>query len=207
MLKLNPAAIIEKNRLSSDGVWLILLELNIADLTEPIRVVRNNEDIFWNGVPWVAFPFELGEMNEDSKGELPNLTLKISNITGALQQYIEMSNGGVDSSAIIRVVHSKHLDLDIPEIEETFAVESLTVDVNWITVNLGPDFTTQLRVPADRYMKDFCPFKFKGYECGYNGLDESCDKTIDDCRKNKKNSVRFGGEPALPGGAYASNHQ
>ena len=207
MLKLNPAAIIEKNRLSSDGVWLILLELNIAGLTEPIRVVRNNEDIFWNGVPWVAFPFELGEMNEDSKGELPNLTLKISNITGALQQYIEMSNGGVDSSAIIRVVHSKHLDLDIPEIEETFAVESLTVDVNWITVNLGPDFTTQLRVPADRYMKDFCPFKFKGCECGYNGLDESCDKTIDDCRKNKKNSVRFGGEPALPGGAYASNHQ
>lgn len=204
MNTLSAAAIIEKNKLSSDGAWLILLELDIAGLTEPIRVVRNTEDITWNGVTWVAFPFELGEISEDSQGQLPSLSLKISNVTGVIQQYIEMSNGGVDSTAIIRVVHSLHLDLSTPEIEETLAVQSVTADTNWITVNLGPDFTTQLRVPADRYMKDFCPFKFRGLECGYAGSDTSCNKTLDACRA-KGNSVRFGGEPALPGGAYASN--
>lgn len=201
---LSAAAIIEKNKLSSDGVWLILLELNIAGLTEPIRVVRNNEDITWNGYTWVAFPFQLGEMAEDSQGQLPSLSLKISNVTGAIQQYIELSNGGVDSTAIIRVVHSKHLDLTTAEIEETFSVQSVTADANWINVNLGPDFTTQLRVPADRYLKDFCPFKFKGPECGYAGTDTACNKSLDACRA-KGNSVRFGGEPALAGGAYASN--
>ena len=54
-------------------------------------------------------------------------------------------------------------------------------------------------------MKDFCPFKFKGVQCGYKGDETECNKTLSRCRA-LGNSVRFGGEPTIPqGGLYASN--
>ena len=54
-------------------------------------------------------------------------------------------------------------------------------------------------------MKDYCPFKFKGIECGYKGAASKCNKTLKRCRE-LGNNERFGGEPSIPqGGLYASN--
>ncbi len=203
MQELSLAAILEKNKIASTGVWLILLEIQVTPEIV-IRVVHNNENVSWNGSEWIGFPFQIGDVFEDGK-ELPKVSLKVSNITGVVQQYLEESNGGVGATVILRVVHSEHLDQTDPEIEETFAVQSVSADVQWVTFNLSGDFTTNLRIPPNRYLKDFCPYKFKGIKCGYAGTGfSSCNKTLADCRA-RDNSKRFGGEPALPGGIYASN--
>ena len=202
MLDLSAVAILEKNKIASSGAWLVLLEI-FVNPEIVIRVVHNNEDITWNGQQWSGFPFELGDVSEDGK-ELPKVTLKVSNITGIIQQYLEETNGGVGATVILRVVHSEHLDQVKPEIEETFSVQSTSCDAQWVTFELSGDFTTSLRIPPDRYLKDFCPYKFKSIQCGYQGTVNTCNKTLDDCRA-KSNSIRFGGEPALPGGIYVSN--
>lgn len=199
MLDLSAVAKLEKNKIASTGAWLVLLEIQFQGAT--IRIVNNTENIEWpsgSGQVWVAFPFELGEVNENDKGELPQLTLKVSNANLAVQPYVEQYAGGSDAMVTLRVVHSEHLDLATPEIEEYFMVKKTSVDALWVTFTLGPDYTMTQRVPPWRYMKNFCPFPFKGIRCGYNGPATECNKTLKRCRE-LGNSVRFGGEPGIPG--------
>lgn len=199
MRDLSVIAKLEKNKISSTGAWLILLEIQFQGAV--IRAVNNNEDIEWptgSGTWWVAFPFELGEVNENSKGELPSLQLKVSNVTRVIQQYLEEYAGGTDATVIMRVVMSEHLDLETPELEEVFSVKSTSTDAMWAYFNLGPDYAITQRYPSERYMKNFCPYKFKGIRCGYDGPKTTCNKTLSDCRE-RNNSERFGGAPGIPG--------
>ena len=199
MLDLSAVAKLEKNKISSTGVWLVLLEIQFQGAT--IKICNNNENIEWpsgSGQTWVAFPFELGEVNENDKGELPQLTLKVSNVTRTIQQYIEQYAGGTDAMVILRVVHSEHLDLTTPEIEEYFMIKKTTTDAYWATFTLGPDYTMTQRVPPDKYMKNFCPFPFGKIKCGYSGTGGPCNHTLASCRE-LGNSHRFGGEPGIPG--------
>jgi len=46
--------IAEKNLMHSPDPWLILLEITLTDLTV-FRLVKNTEDITYNGNTWTAF--------------------------------------------------------------------------------------------------------------------------------------------------------
>lgn len=206
-MSLSNIAILEKNKISSTNAWLILIEIQFEG--DIIRVVKNNEDIEWpagSGTTWTAFPFEIGDVNENSKGEQPSLQLKVSNVTRDMERYLEKNAGGTDATVVLRVVMSEHLELTQPEMIETFSVKSTSTDVNWAYFNLGPDFSTTQRIPANRYMQNFCPLKFKGIKCGYSGPETECNKTLDNCR-TRNNSDRFSGAPGIPGagGLYVSN--
>ena len=202
-LSLSTATILEKNRLVSDGAWLILLELNFKG--NIIRLVRNTEDIFWNGSTWTAFPFELDDIKEDTDGEIPSLKIKVGNQMRQVQQYIRPIGGGIGCEVILSVVHSKHLDIVEPDLQLNFVVEESSADENWVYFTLGGDIVNSNRFPPRRIIKDFCPFQFKGIECGYAGPFTTCNKTLANCT-NLLNSSRFGGEFSLPyEGIYASN--
>jgi lambda family phage minor tail protein L len=204
MLSLSLASKLEKNKVSSTGVWLILLEVKIPQAAGDviIRVAYNTEDVVWQGNTYVAFPFELGEITEDGK-ELPALDLKISNVTGIMSRYVEETNGAAGATVILRVVHSEHLDDLVPAVEEMFNVQTVNVDSNYATFRLGAETATTLRRPAGIYQKSHCPFKFRDIRCGYpeNGEAISCDKTLARCR-DLGNSARFGAEHGLVGGLY-----
>lgn len=205
MLNLSVAGMLEKSRISSDGVWLLLVEVAIPDSEEPLRMVRNNEDIIWNGHTWHAFNFAIDEIKEDSQTNNTTVPLQISNITQIIQAYVEEHNGLTGTAVTIRVVHSGHLDNALPEVEELFTVESTVCDSRWVTFNLGCDLSSQLRFPFRRVLKNFCAWrdKYKGIECGYAGPLPACDGTLQSCRA-RGNSVRYGGEPSIPeGGLYA----
>lgn len=204
MLNLSVAGMLEKSQISSDGVWLLLVEVVIPDSEGPLRLVRNNEDIVWNGHTWNAFNFKLGEIKEDHKEKSPSIPLQISNITQIAQAYVEENNGLTGTTVIIRVIHSQHLDNAVPELEETFTVQSTTCDSKWATFYLGTDLSVQLRFPFRRVLKNFCAWrdKYKGIECGYAGPLPACNGTLQSCRA-RGNSVRYGGEPSIPeGGLY-----
>lgn len=201
MLSLSAVAILEKNKLASGEAWLLLLEAQLPGYT--LRVVRNNEDITWpaaGGNVYTAFPFEIDDKSEDRQ-ETPQLSVRVSNINRVVQGYIEAANGGAGATVILRVVLSEHLDQVTPEIEETFIVTGVKCDAEWVTFTLGTDGLNNERFPMDRHMKDFCRFRFKGIECAYNGGETECNHTLARCRE-LGNSVRFGGEPALPTNRY-----
>ncbi len=200
MLSLSAVATLEKNKLHSDGAWIILLDIAIPNM-ETIYICRNTEDITWNGTKYIAFPFSLGDVSEDNKGTLPSVELKVSNVTRQLQYYLEQGSGGVGSLVTLRVVNSKYLDLTTAEVEEMFSVTSTTVSAQWVTFKLGINYPSGARRPLRRFLKNFCPFKYKGIECGATSALTSCRKTLTECRE-RNNSTRFGGEPGIPSGGF-----
>lgn len=201
MLTLSTASIIEKNKIATDGVWLMLLDITYGS-EDTIRLVRNTEKITFQGNEYFPYGFELNEITE-SPNELPNVQLQISNATGTLQRMLEEFSGVTGANVIIRVVNTNVAD--VAEIEEHFTVLGSSSDRSYITFTLGTDFSFSKRFPPVRVMKDFCPFKFKSVECGYTGELTACNKTLSNCR-TRNNSTRFGGEPTIPqGGLYASN--
>lgn len=82
-------AIQEKNKLNSSTVWLLMLEIVVPGVSEPIRITSNNESVTWRDETWVAFPFELGEIGEQSKGEVPQVTLRVSNVSRSMESYLQ----------------------------------------------------------------------------------------------------------------------
>ena len=48
MFKFSKIATLEKNKLSTDAPFLVCIEMKNDMLDEPVRLVRNTEDITWN---------------------------------------------------------------------------------------------------------------------------------------------------------------
>lgn len=200
MNKLQLASILEKNKISNPTAFIVLLEIIIPGIAEPIRVCYNNEDISWDGHTWLAFPFELGEITED-RSELPSVNLKVSNINKAISGYLEQTKGGTGATVVIRVVNSANLAATEPDLEEIFAVQGVTADTNYASFKLGADTAATLRRPFGIYQGRHCRNKFKDVKCGYNGPETVCDKMFDRC-KELDNSARWNAEFGITGKFY-----
>lgn len=190
MLAISSVAAQEKNKLSTDSVFLILLDIELKDDTA--RICYNTDDVTWNGNLYQAFPFEIGEVTEDIDGSDPNVELKVSNVARALQYAVEETNGATGYAVTLRVVNSENLASADAELEEYFVIQKTVVTEEYITFTLGTEYSSRTRRPLNRYMKNNCPFKYKGIRCGYAGNIANCVHTLTDCR-NHNNSKRFGG--------------
>ena len=209
MLTLSQAAILEKNKIESSNVWLILLEItipstNTGEVPIVLRLVRNTENIIWNQLLWTAFPFELDPPKQSGSGELPNFTVRVSNVTRTIEGYLAQAGGGVGANVRIMVVMSEHLDLTTPELDEQFSVQSVNYDENFVSFVLSGAVKLFRRVPLRRFLKNFCPFQYKGPECRALSSFDTCNKSFKDCQA-RGNAARFGGEPGIPqGGLYVA---
>lgn len=205
MLSLSAVAKSEKNKLDTDGVFVLLLELNLPMKdVDPIRVCRNTEDITWNGHTWQAFPFELGKVSEDKSGSIPSFEIRIDNTSQALTYYVEASNGANNGEVVFYIVNTKALTETTAEVEEHYRITKLTVTEQWVTATVGTSYNPHSRRPEGKYVKNSCRYKeFAGPECGYTGTAHtSCNRTLSDCRA-RGCSKRFGGFPGVDqGGIY-----
>jgi lambda family phage minor tail protein L len=201
MINLSTIAKIEKNKIISDSTYITLLEIHIRpDLI--LRVCTNTDDISWNGETWVAFPFELDSFQQTSGEEFPRLTVRVSNVTRAVEGYLEQVGGGVGATVKIMVVMSAHLEETAPIESEEFMVQSTSCDQNWVTFTLSGSANILRRVPERRFLKNWCPFQYKGPECRASSSLTTCDKSLKNCQE-RNNGMRFGGEPGIPmGGLY-----
>jgi len=210
MLNLSAIATLEKNKIASDSAWLTLLEVQTP--AETIRICQNTENISWSGQTWVAFPFTIDSVKQ-SKTELPSVPVKVSNVTRAIEAYIEEYSGLMGCTVKLMVVNTKasHRDggvlvIDGPaEVDEEFVNRHTKSDADWATFTLGAALAVMKRFPFRRILKDWCPFPYKEIECAATSSLPDCSHTLQACR-DRGNSVRFGGEPSMAqGGLYASN--
>ena len=201
-LKLSQAAILAANKVNSESAWLLILEIILPNDPDHIYLVRNNEDIVWNGQLWQAFPFNVSEGKSEAQGSASTLNIDVDNTTSDLEYYLQRGSGGANARVILRCVISTALDNPEPEFEEYYSVTSTVVTEKAVRFTLGNAYPTRARRPWDRYMKNNCPFKYKGVRCGATSKLPSCNHTLGDCRK-RNNSKRFGGFPGIPqGGLY-----
>ena len=188
MLTLAQVLIAQKNALADTDAWVLLIEM-IFDNT--IRVAQNTVDIVWNGATYIAFPIELDVIGETSKGEVPQVVARVSNVNQAVQAEVEAINGAVGYDVNIHVVHTGNLDQTaVPS--WSFEVVGCHIDSEWATFKLGAINPYTRRFPPDRVQATICRHKFKGTLCGYSGGETACDKTLTRCRV-LVNSDRFGG--------------
>lgn len=201
-LKLSAAAILAANEQDTDTAWLVLLEISFSDTEEKMRLVRNTEDIQWDGQLWTHFPFGCSDSKNDNKGTLPVLSIEVDNTTRDLEYYLNEYGGGTGASVRLMVVRSDDLEAAEPDFEEIYTVKSTSVTAAKVTFTLGNEYSQKARRPFGRYMKNSCPFKYKGLRCGCTSSLAGCNHTLSDCRE-RGNSTRFGGFPGIPqGGTY-----
>jgi lambda family phage minor tail protein L len=198
----------QKNDLGSTDSFLVLLEITIPDVTEPIRVVSNTEDITWNGHSWIAFPFEMEEISEQSQGEIPRVELRIPNVDRTVEGYLQeydayvKRNGPADITVGIYVVSTATLDDPTPVVYHEYILVQPTSTHDYITFTLGAPNPYRKRFPLNRILKNNCRYKFKQERCGYTGTATSCNKTLVRCRE-LNNSTRYGGFPGVGRGGLS----
>lgn len=195
-LSLPPSLIAQKNLLASDDAALALLEIDMPQLMDKLRLVANEVDITWDGETWAAFPFEIDNVGEPARGELPSVSIRVSNVSRAIQGYVELADGGVDADVKIRVINGGDLANLTPYIELDFRVASTTVNQEWVTFSLTSIDTWARLFPKNKINKNHCNYKFKDLHCGYAGVETECNRTLTRCRA-LNNSARFGGFPGV----------
>ena len=199
MLSISTISRQEKNKLHTGSAFIILLDI-VPNVTgaETIRVCYNNEDITWNGNIYQGFPFEIGEVSQDNTGSEPSVELKVDNVSRAMQSYVEDYKGGNGFTVLLRVVNTEAIAQGVTdaELEERFKVNHCTVEQNFITFTLGTGYSLSTRRPLDRYLKNSCPFVYKGLRCACTSSLTTCGHTLTECRA-RGNSARFGGFPGI----------
>jgi phage-related protein len=198
MKNIPAALILEKNKLATPNPWLLLFDVMLPESTT-LYVVRNTEDIIFNGHTYTAFPIKFEPTKQASKGEIPTVSLRISNVTRVLQAYMEQFAGGIGSTVTFRVVNAAYLSENYAELTMTYDIIAAVSDAHWITITLGAPNPLRSIYPQFRYNAHFCNWQFKSVECGYAGASEICKRTLAYCRQ-LNNSPRFGGFPGLGGG-------
>ena len=191
----------EKNKLSTDSVFLIALDIRIPDVTEVIRIVNNNENIVWNGKTYQAFPFELKEFNEATSGEVSEFTLEVGNANNVIGTYIRqydayVKNNGFQAITVsLHVLNTNNLSSALSEITHETTLTKPTVSYQNVTFLLGGINAYNKTIHRKMY-KNNCAWNFKGVKCGYIGTATTCNKTLARC-KQLSNQKRFGGFPTI----------
>jgi phage-related protein len=202
MLSIPAELIAKKNALYQSGAVIELLEIQISESAQTLRLTSNDEDVEWSGYTWTRFPFRGGEVSESSDGDLPRLDVQVSNVSRVMQGYIEQTeNGLVGDTVIYRLVHSNHLDQD-PYLTETFEIVGTRCDVVWVTFTLGAENFLFRRFPLNTFKRNVCRWRqFKGTQCGYMGAATTCDRKLSTCI-GYANEARYGGFPGLLDGFF-----
>jgi phage-related protein len=185
----------EKNKISQEQPWLVFLTLtNVAkDLT--LRLVRNTENITYKGEEYIAFPFEIDSIPEATKGTIPTLALKVSNIDRQIQAYVEQdATFGSGWEVVLSLAHISQLNGtviqdEVAEIESVWESIDVTADDSYLVINLGVQNPMLIQFPRQKFSGGFCQRSFNdGQGCPYDtegvGLGHtSCKKTLAQCKE------------------------
>lgn len=203
---LSIGSVIEKNKITSEETFLILIDAVIKDEagTEVItlRFVKNNENIIYgndkqgNPITYQAANFEF-DISMEINGE-PSIKLSAQDQTRTLAQYIEAYGGLVGCDLTMTVVNSGALNAP-PEMQENFKITSSAVNEYVVDFELGTESAVNKRFPLYRQFKDRCPWRFKSKRCGYTGSARTCDYTLNGGNgcASKNNVKHFGAFPSL----------
>lgn len=113
---------------------LIMLEIDHPDLSEPVRVVNDTQDLTSNGNLYVGFPFRC-VLPDDFENQLPKARLSIDNVSRDLMYWIETTGGGQGSTATFKNVMRSNPDLIEWEIQ--MSLFNVNVTMQEISAELG----------------------------------------------------------------------
>ncbi len=121
-------------KVSAEEAPLVLLEISHADLTEPVRVVNDMQDLISNGNTFIACPFRY-VLPDDFENQLPKARLAVDNVGRDLMYWIETTGGGQNSSVkMMQVMRSRP---DTIEWSISMNLYNVTATLQEISAELG----------------------------------------------------------------------
>lgn len=189
----------EKNKLDSASAWIPLVTVEV-NATTTLRLAAYPTNIVFRGQTYTSLGLEIGEVTQDAKGGLHEVSVSVSNVTREISAYVEV-NDLRGARVTIVYVHSANLaDDEAAVLEEQYEIMAVQVKgTKFVSFRLGHDRISQHQFPSGRFLRDNCRWIFKSVECGYAGGLPSCDKILEGangCRAHA-NVARFGGYPLL----------
>lgn len=198
---LSIASIVEKNRISSEVPWLILLDIAVVDpvtlaTVETLHLARNVDPVVYNGNTYAPAAFDISLKSE--AGSQQEISLSIKDYTLAIQQTMQDYGGGIGFNVTAMVVNAGNLGQG-PEVAEYFQVTAAETANYVCTFTLGAENNITKAFPRRRQSKDYCQWRYKGPECGYTGPMPSCDLSLKGANgcKAHQNVVHFGAFPGI----------
>ena len=214
MKSLTPTGITEKNALYDKGAWLVMMDVDATALgSTTFHWTSNNVNTTWptvGGTLYGAMPIEVGDVQESTGSKLPSVMLRVADVERVYAPYLVLYKGLIGAVVRLRVVHSEHLNVATPEVDETFTITDTRLDQQWMEFTLGGADPLGKRFPRDRYVASMCRHTYKGGLCRYVGTEPvdadgnqetTCDHTILDCQL-RGNVVQYGGSPGVAEGIY-----
>jgi len=216
-MKSLPATIVAlKNSLAVSGAWLTLMSLRYPDTVSPtvsFDYVNDNSliivdsDLLQN-YTWEAGNFQIQQLTEELKMELPRVSLTIYDPLLALKQSLQ-ANEGLSGGIITlrRVYRATNGTVTDTNISQQFTILDVAMSDTTVTFTIGIADPLSRRFPRDNYSALMCRHRFKQGFCRYAGADTTCTHTLEDsavtngCRTHN-NSHMFGGSPGSANGIF-----
>lgn len=184
---LSVASVIDKNKISSETAWVILLDIFVTDpntrqVTEILRIARNNENVIFGqdeeGAPLVYQAGNFDVQIDQQKNAAPNVSIVARDQTRHIESRMEAMAGGIMSEVQMTVINTARLDRP-PEMQERFQVVNASAKDFVVTFQLGSENPLGVQFPKHRQWQDRCAWRFRGYGCGYSGSATTCDYSKD----------------------------
>jgi phage-related protein len=195
MITLPSSIMQELHKIASDGAVIYLAEIP----EHGIRLARNTEDVTWDSKTWSKFWFELDPLSESTSGEVPELTVKVSNIGGFIEQEVVSHDNFEDSTLVLYFVNANCLSETTPILSLTFDIMKVSCDKNLVTIKLSCQNPILLAYPPWKFHGSLCQYPSfpSDPRCGYvAGVYTTCSRTLADCIL-RGNQARFGAQLGL----------
>jgi phage-related protein len=190
-----------KNQFGQGSPWLVMVDIDLSSLGGPVfNLVANNEDIVFQTRTYSAFPLNIELPKESTRGEIPSVTISVSNVTRLLQVEFEKYSGGVGGRATLHIVNAGLLTENYAELTMDFEIIGAECTSQWAALKLGASNPLRRRYPPHRYIAAHCMWQYKSVECAYAGAMTTCKRNLDDCVAHG-NGSRFGGFVGLAVGS------
>ncbi len=125
----------------TDEVYLIIMEVDHADLPSPLRFVNNSEDVTSGGDVYMAFPFE-ARLPDDQEEKEPTAELRITNVSRELIDEIRSVQSPFTMTLSV-ILASSPSTIEWGPLE--FETRGVTYDADVITFRLA--YSTFIREP------------------------------------------------------------
>lgn len=196
MRDVSSSFITEKNKLTNRPIFLYtVFDYNGADGN--LYFAAYDADVVFDGQTYLKFPIIHDIVQENTNAEIDHVKLRVSNVSREIQAYLEAYDFH-NKKVSIKQVFADHLADATCFIEDIYYIDSYQADVQAAEFTCTSKFDVmQLQLPARKFWRNYCQWKFKGTECAYAGGETTCNKTFARCEE-LNNKQRFGGFPSIP---------
>ena len=177
---MNANYVTEQNKLSTSGAWIWLLEILTPTGYDDLYYTNNNaidpgdgySTTTWptvGGHRYWTLPFSMDDVSISTSGKFPEYRLHLNSVVlgSKLREYVQATGGLVGSIVRLMVVHSAHLSLTTPAVDEYAEILDCEVTAGSVIFTVGIPSLLGRRFPRDRYVPSFCRHRFVGALCRY----------------------------------------